>query len=1175
VSRSVHEETPTRRAGAEPPAGPDDDLEPFPEDPAQVAAWAARNGVRDVLSASAWTLPRAALSAALASRHSIGSLFATLALVQKTRAPTLEELTRLCEEARKKLVETARPRVRALRARAAFLARRARPTEAALETIVARLERAVASCPPAVDEQNVYPLVDVRFDEPPRLRIARSDEAWVELDLRTRDAMPVASSGLQSWRLETQLRPWLLAAIDALSDPESPVRAAILAYVDAPAWQHALWSYQRALPPPAELAAGEHERLAFRVRPAERSILVEVALQTAGKRGYSAGKRLDAVEAQRSARTPLERELVRRIDQQDDEDHDLYELTELLAKHPRVHWVGTAKSRELRPVRFRRPRVAVYLEPQDDERVAVRFELDRERIEPSELVRCLGAERDLVLADERRGTIALARLDAGVAALARALADHPTSFPIDAANELLSSLVARAPTTELVAAADLSVEDVPADPRPLVRVEMLADGRMHLEVLARPLEHGPAFVPGSGPDAVWALGAGKRQRARRALGEELEAARALVGRLDPARQHRHAHDAGLFGLDVQDPDEAVEVLLRLASEGAGVVVEGSPGTRVVGKASVDRLRVRVKKARGWFTVDGEVSIGDEHVALLELLEAARAGRRFVRLESGAILSLADDLVGTLERIDAELGRDGAELRAGIASIDALLEAESLGVALDVDRAFRALVTRLERARGYEPALPAGLEASLRPYQLEGFRWLARIAEMGAGACLADEMGLGKTVQTIALLLHRKELGPALVVAPTSVVANWAAELARFAPSLSVHVLRGKGRGERWKSLAAGDVALTSYDILTRDEEALSGRSFATLVLDEAHAVKNALAKRTLLVHKLEADVRIALTGTPLENHLGELWSLYRAVFPELLGSWESFRERFADRIERERDPATLARLARVVRPFLLRRTKAEVLAELPPRIELVRRVELSGDERGLYEAARRKVLDDLAASASRDKRFEALAGLLRLRQLACHPRLAFPDSTTPSSKLTSLVELCAELRESGHRALVFSQFTSHLALVRPELERRGYRLEQLDGSTPAERRGELVARFQRGELDLFLVSLKAGGTGLNLTAADTVIHLDPWWNPAAEDQASDRAHRIGQTRTVTVVRLIATATIEERVLALHQDKRELAASILEGTESAARLSVDELVDLLREPVDVEGPPSTS
>ncbi len=1142
----------------------DDEPEAFPENPAEVASWAARNGVRDVLGASAWTLPRAALSAALASRHSIGSLYASLAVAQRSQAPTLAELTRLCEEAKKKLVEAARPRVRALRARRAFVARREPPKEAALKNLLAKLEQAVAACPPAFDEQHVYPVVSVRFDEPPLLRIAKSSEEWIELDLRATQLVPVASAGIALWRVETQLRPWLLAAVDALCDPESPVRSAILAYVEAPPWQHALWVYRRSLPSRAAAERSEHERLAFRARTQGDEVELEAIVQTAGKRGYTAGRRIDPLEAERLVRTPLELDLVRRLEQQDAGKRELFELLELVARHPRVHWMGPAKSREQRPVRFLRARLGLRLEPEEGgEGIEVRFELDRKPIGAELLAARAGDEGHLVMADEAAGTVTLAKLDPGAEALVRALAAYPSVFPVEAANELLSSLIDSAPHTEILAAPELSIEDVSTDERLVTRVEMLADGRMTLTVLARPLEHGPSFPPGEGPELVLALSSGRRLRAQRDLGKELHAARELMSRLDPAREHRRAHDTGAFELYVEDPDEAVEVLLRLAAEAAGVLVEGTPSARVAGKATVDQLRVRVKKGRDWFTVDGEIEVDGQHVELVALLDAARAGRRFVRLEGGAILALADELVGALDRVEAQLGRQGKALSAGLSSVDALAELEALGAHVDADRAYRGVIAKLERARGYEPALPEGLVATLRPYQLEGFRWLARLAEMGAGGCLADEMGLGKTVQTIALLLHRATLGPALVVAPTSVVENWQAELARFAPSLRVHVLRGKGRAERWRSLGPGDVAVTSYDILTRDEEALSACSFSTLVLDEAHAVKNALAKRTVLVHKLGADFRLALTGTPLENHLGELWSLYRAVFPELLGGWDSFRDRFADRIERDRDASARQRLARLVRPFLLRRTKAEVLAELPPRIELIRRVELGIEERGLYEAARLKALADLQASSSRDKRFEALAGLLRLRQLACHPKLAFPESTIGSSKLASLLELCAELREGRHRALVFSQFTSHLALVRPELERHGYRLEQLDGSTPAEKRGELVARFQRGELDLFLVSLKAGGTGLNLTAADTVIHLDPWWNPAAEDQASDRAHRIGQTKTVTVLRLIAGGTIEERVLALHEEKRELAASILEGSEAAARLSVSELVDLLK------------
>jgi SNF2 family DNA or RNA helicase len=405
-----------------------------------------------------------------------------------------------------------------------------------------------------------------------------------------------------------------------------------------------------------------------------------------------------------------------------------------------------------------------------------------------------------------------------------------------------------------------------------------------------------------------------------------------------------------------------------------------------------------------------------------------------------------------------------------------------------------------------------------------------------------------------------------VVAPTSVGPNWAAEAARFTPALRPLLYRGPGRERLLATAGPGDLLICSHDVVARDAldaGALSSVAFATLVLDEAQALKNASTRRARAAAGLQAGFRVGLTGTPVENHLGELWSILRIVTPGLLGSAESFQSRFLLPIERDGDVRRRAALARLIRPFMLRRTKLQVAPELPERIDIVRPVELSPAERALYEAARLLAVEAISSlDQKRDRRFDVLAQLTRLRRLACHPRLVDPTSAVPSSKLAAFLELLGELREEGHRALVFSQFTSHLSLVREALERRKIAYLYLDGQTPATQRPRLVEAFQRGDADLFLISLKAGGTGLNLTAADTVIHLDPWWNPAVEDQASDRAHRIGQTRAVTVARLICRNTIEEAVVALHADKRELADSLLEGADVAGRMSAEQLTSLV-------------
>jgi SNF2 family DNA or RNA helicase len=380
-----------------------------------------------------------------------------------------------------------------------------------------------------------------------------------------------------------------------------------------------------------------------------------------------------------------------------------------------------------------------------------------------------------------------------------------------------------------------------------------------------------------------------------------------------------------------------------------------------------------------------------------------------------------------------------------------------------------------------------------------------------------------------------------------------------------------------EGLGPGDLVVTSYAIATLDAGPLSRLRLASLVLDEAQAVKNAGTERAKALRDISADWRLGLSGTPIENHLGELWSLFRVISPGLLGSWEQFRGRYAVPIEKFGDDVRRRTLAALLRPFVLRRTKSEVAPELPERTEILRLLRLSSEEQGLYEQLRRATVEEIEdAKKNRDRdgqgvRMVVLAALTRLRQLCCHPRLVYPDTAAGSTKAAYLTELLGELREGGHKALVFSQFRSFLDLLAPRLRQHGFRVLVLDGTTSTEARQQRIEAFQAGAADVFLISLKAGGFGLNLTAADTVIHLDPWWNPAVEDQATARAHRIGQHKPVTAVRLVARGTVEEAVLGLHESKRALAASILEGTEVAATLSVDQLMAMIRaEPSDDGG-----
>jgi SNF2 family DNA or RNA helicase len=466
------------------------------------------------------------------------------------------------------------------------------------------------------------------------------------------------------------------------------------------------------------------------------------------------------------------------------------------------------------------------------------------------------------------------------------------------------------------------------------------------------------------------------------------------------------------------------------------------------------------------------------------------------------------------------------------------------------------------------ATPAGFDGELRPYQQRGTGWLAFLGRLGLGACLADDMGLGKTAQLIATLLADPVEGSTLVVCPVSVLGNWERELARFAPSLDVQTHHGAGRDKA--ALDGHDVVLTTYSLVTRDVTELAAIDWGRLVLDEAQQIKNPGAAQTKAVGQLRARRRIALTGTPVENRLSELWSIMQVLNPGLLGSARSFRERFALPIERDHDAEATELLRRATGPFVLRRLKTDrsIITDLPDKIETVDRCPLTREQATLYQA----VVDDLLASADEaegiDRRGIVLAGLLRLKQVCNHPAHFQADGSPlhgRSGKLTRAEELLEEILEEGDKVLCFTQFRAWGELLAPYLQRRfGTEALWLHGGVRRPARDEMVRSFEDPEgPQLFLISLKAGGTGLNLTAASHVIHLDRWWNPAVEDQATDRAYRIGQRRTVQVHKLVTLGTVEERIDEMITRKRELAQRVV-GTGEAwlTELSTDELRDLI-------------
>ncbi|NYH97956.1 SNF2-related protein [Cupriavidus plantarum] len=726
------------------------------------------------------------------------------------------------------------------------------------------------------------------------------------------------------------------------------------------------------------------------------------------------------------------------------------------------------------------------------------------------------------------------------------------------------------------------------DPESRLRAEVAPVGRgISLRLVVTPLgAMGPRLAPGHGRAQLMATIGAETLTTRRDLDAELAHVAEVFNAL-PCLV-RQAPGGGELVWTLDDPEDALTVVETLPGLDGVIDLEWPRGREIrVIPADLPQLAVSVETGGEWFKLVGELHVAEGLVLSLQKLVAWAHGHagRFMAMEHGVYVALTRQLRDRLRDLAAvgDSVRDG--IRVPLVATP-WLDDVLAGVGIDPDAHFRTRIKRLREAREADMPVPATLAAALRPYQLEGYRWMMSLAHAGLGACLADDMGLGKTLQSLAVLLARAADGPALVVAPTSVCGNWAAEARRFAPALRVHVYADGDRTAIVEQAGPQDVVIVSYTLLQQARKAFCERAWHTVVADEAQSFKNPSSRRAQAMFALQADCRIALSGTPVENRLAELWAVMRFCNPGLLGSLVRFNEHFANPIERNgaRDPR--ARLRRMIAPFVLRRTKAQVLDELPPRTELVIRVAPEPNEAAHYEALRRQALSEAERALLQPKergqrrakrarlpepeaRIHILAQLMRMRRAACDPRLVTPEIGQAGAKVRAFADLAATLAANGHRTLVFSQFVDFLQLLRQALDEAGLAWQYLDGATPADERTRGVAAFQAGEGDVFLISLKAGGFGLNLTAADYVVIADPWWNPAAEDQAMGRAHRIGQSRPVTVYRLITAGTIEERIVDLHLGKRALAEGVLDATageavgRDAALPDIDELVGLLR------------
>ena len=719
---------------------------------------------------------------------------------------------------------------------------------------------------------------------------------------------------------------------------------------------------------------------------------------------------------------------------------------------------------------------------------------------------------------------------------------------------------------------DENLPTVEADTRPCVHLLPIGNG-FHVELYVKPFKDVPPYVkPGEGEPYLISTVGGSRTATTRDLKAETGNLKTLRDKVEVLKKRRPYN--GVW--ELEDAETCLELLLQLKPlvESGDIILEWPKGEkfRVDAVVGFDKFKMSVNEKGTWFELNGELRVDEEKVLTMqELLALSEQTSQFVEVSPGKFLALTEEFRKRLKSINGLLAsqKKGGALQLHPLAAPAIETFTELVGDFSASQKFLENKERLKKAFSKKHKLPKAFNATLRPYQQEGFKWLHRCANWGVGACLADDMGLGKTIQALAFLTDRANLGPALVVAPASVCRNWRAEVGRFAPKLMPHIFGENDRETTIKKAKKGDLVIVTYDLMAREEKLFSEKEWATIILDEAQAIKNRSTKRSEVAMQLKGDFKMAMSGKPIENHLGELWNLFQFINPGLLGSIESFSERFSGPIEKYKDENRREQLKRLVQPFILRRRKDEVLKDLPDKTEITLSVELPPSERAFYEALRRNAIEKLMATEEEgqagQQHLRILAEIMKLRRAACHPTLADDKAGFESSaKLELFGEIVDELLDNGHKALVFSQFVGHLAILEKHLKKKKVKYQYLDGSTPLKKREERIDAFQRGEGDIFLISLKAGGTGLNLTAADYVIHTDPWWNPAVEDQATDRAHRIGQERPVTVYRLVAENTIEEKILDLHAKKRDLADSLLAGTDVSAKLTAEDLMGLLRD-----------
>ena len=712
------------------------------------------------------------------------------------------------------------------------------------------------------------------------------------------------------------------------------------------------------------------------------------------------------------------------------------------------------------------------------------------------------------------------------------------------------------------------VENVESDSRIRVQLKPDDDG-LRMQLFVRPfLGRGGYYIPGEGQKRIIKKFEDKTYQTERNLIKEKENVYFILEACSQLSLDDNTSEPFYF----HDIEQSLQLMSDLQEIKDTIIIEWPEGEKfkLSSKASFVNLRLSLKSQNEWFSLSGSLEIDNKKViAFEELLEKIENSEsRFIELDNNQFISLSKKLYTKLNEISAiTFKKENVvqfKLPAALSISNIIDEVKKI----KTDKEWKKIAERIKNAENVEIVLPSTLKADFREYQLDGYKWMMQLSQMGFGACLADDMGLGKTVQALAIILQRATLGPSLVIAPASVVHNWKKEIRRFTPTLNSVELLNENRKNIINNLKSFDILITTYGLLGRESELLADKDWATIVLDEGQFIKNMSSKRSKSAMKLKGAFKIITTGTPIENHPLEMWNLFNFINPGLFGNAEFFNKRFTIPIVKDNNKEAKNKLRKIITPFILRRKKRDVLEELPAKTEITLYAEPDKDEVAFYEALRRQSIKSIEDNNDGNghvgqNHLKVLAELTKLRLASCHPSLIGPNVKLAGAKVNLFLEIIDELVENKHKVLIFSQFVKFLKIIEKEIQKKGIQYQYLDGSTPLKKRERSINDFQSGKGDAFLISLKAGGLGLNLTAANYVIHLDPWWNPAVEDQASDRAHRIGQKQPVTIYRIVTKGTIEEKVLSLHKKKRELADALLEGSEISGKLSYEQLIDLIK------------